>query len=68
MVATDLAVLEALRLETRARGLRPTAQALDMPRTSLASVLAGTARPGTTALAIQRARRLNLGEVGKVTP
>lgn len=68
MSPNDLAVLEALRLEARARGVRSTALALGMARTSLTHVLNGTARLGTVLLAVQRARRARLGGGGAVKP
>jgi hypothetical protein len=59
------ATVEILRLEVGQRGLKPVADALHVHRTTLASVLVGSARPGTTLLVTERARALKLGGVGK---
>ena len=63
--ATQAAIVETLRLEVGQRGLQPVARALNVHRSSLASVIVGSARPGTTLLIVERARVLKLGEAAK---
>ncbi len=53
----DPVAAEHLRLEVRQRGVQPIARELGVARSAVTAVLAGTARPGTTALVALAWRR-----------
>lgn len=53
--------LEPVRAAVQARGLLPVARDLGMPRSTLASVLSGAARPGTVLLVLVRWESLHGG-------
>lgn len=61
------AVLEILRLEIRRCGLLPIARRLGVAQRTLASVLLGSALPGSRLLILDKAKRAGIGQPEALT-